>query len=74
MMWLPTWLTFVSAHRVRDDTVKARGRAHVGNQPVDLIIKPAGQRLAFLAVKRERLGKVFLRALFKKPGFHRPMS
>ena len=67
-------LAEVPPQRFGHDAEQAPGDAHVGNQPVDFILEPAGEGVAFLAVIRERLGKVFLRARFKKPGFHRPMS
>jgi hypothetical protein len=67
-------LAKVPSHGLGDDAVKARGGADVGDQPVDFIVKPAGEGLAFVPVKLERVGKIVLRARFKRPGFHRPMS
>ena len=65
-------LAKVPPHRVGDDAVKSRGGADVANQPVDLVVKPAGQDLAFLPIKGQRLRKIVLRARLKKPRLHRP--
>lgn len=67
-------LAEVPPQRFGHDAEKTPGGAHVGNQPVDFIVEPSGEGVAFLAVICERLGKVFLRARFKKLGSHRPMS
>ena len=67
-------LAKVPSHGVGHDAIKARGGANVRNQPVDFIVQLSGQSIAFLSVKRERLGKILLSAFFKKPRFHRPMS
>ncbi len=67
-------LAEVPPQRFGHDAEKARGGAHVRNQPVDFIVEPAGEGVAFLAVIRDGLGKIRLGTFFKKPRFDRPMS